>query len=633
MLNLASTAAPIRKRQKVDDDAFLNALAFDFRNGPALARAMLANGTPASIPTIVKRMKEFAAYSDEIEAKGNSWRLAPASNDNDDDLPPPPSAAANDIAPNRKTRRAAKSVETVHIAPANDNPAIVLPIGLHQMCGLELMRSLPDNSVPLLLTDLPYGTTRSKFDPRIDVAEWMAEMFRIVTPRGAIVAFCQHPFTTALINAAPQGSLKTDIVWVKENATGVGQSHRRMMKAHETILVFSKGTVCGGKRSKRHMTYNPQGAEAYVSPNRKSVATDYHGQPFTSVAPEGAPVNRLRNCPRDVLFYPKDKNAEHSFAKPVALLEYLIRTYSNPGDTVLDPTMGSGSTGVACIAADRPFIGAENGYKKGGECIFTIAKDRIAAASVIEPAPAPAEATVYQGDCLAVMRSMPSESVDVIFTSPPYNLGDKRSNGWGYGKAKNMLLRDGYESHDDAMPRDEYVAWQKEVLTECWRLLKPTGALFYNHKQRDVAGAYYDPRDLNPGLPMKQAIIWDRGSGFNFSRHRCLPTHEEILFFPKPKFRMRKNSSGTKSVWNVPPETRENKHAAPFPVELVLKALGIAAGPEVFDPFMGSGTTGVAALRSGRNFIGIENGPKTFAGAVARIAAEPHSSLSQQVFS
>lgn len=379
MLNIATTADPIRKRrERLEDAPFIDALDFDFRNATTIARHMLANGTPTTLGAIAKRMAEFVRYTDVVEAEGAAWRLVAANND----LPPTPPTPAKEIAPrNRKARRAATAVETIEATPANDNPATVLPIGLHQMCGLELMRSLPDASIDLLLTDLPYGSTRSKFDPKIDVAKWMAEMRRIVTPRGAILAFCAQPFTTALMNVA--GDLwKTDIVWHKPNATGVGQSHRRLMKAHETILVFSKGTVCGGERSKRHMTFNPQGAEAYISPNRKHTRTHYLGQPFSSAAAVGEPVNRLRKCPRDVVFYPKDKNTGHSFSKPIALLDMLIKTYSNDGDVVLDPTMGSGSTGVACSLTGRQFIGAENGYKKDGSCIFTIAKDRIASHSV-----------------------------------------------------------------------------------------------------------------------------------------------------------------------------------------------------------------------------------------------------------
>ena len=633
MLHLAATtAAPSRKRNSVDDDAFLDALGFDFRNVTDIARQRLANGTPASPPTIRKRMMEFAAYTPEIEGKGYSWRLTPEAPANDNgDVPPLPPATGN-----RKGRRAAKAVETIQPVSANDNPATVLPIGLHQMCGLELMRSLPDASVDLLLTDLPYGETRAKFDPKINVAEWMAEMRRIVTNRGAILAFCAQPFTTDLINAG-RDMLKTDIVWEKPMATGFPQSHRRMMKAHETILVFSKGTVCGGGRSKRTMTYNPQGAEAYVSPNRKHIETDYQGQPFSTKAAVGDPVDRLRNCPRDVVYYPKDQGTGHSFSKPVALLEMLIRTYSNEGDVVLDPTMGSGSTGVACLPTGRQFIGAENGCKKNGDCIFTIAKNRIAAASVEVPVPAndqqahvpPPEpsndnitptivgdATLYQADCLAAMRAMPSESVDIIFTSPPYNLREHKSSR---GDWKGPLLCDGYETFSDDMPRHAYVAWQKQVLTECWRLLKPTGAIFYNHKQRGVKGKCYDPRDLNPGLPLLQSLIWDRKSGHNPTRHRFLPTHEEILIFAKPKFRLREGKTGTKTVWDVLPETSKNKHPAPFPVELVMKALDSTNGPVIFDPFMGSGTTGVAALRAGRQFIGVEIGPKTFKGAVKRI--------------
>ena len=346
LLQLATCTPSLRKRRaKIDDAAFVDALDFEYRDAPAIAREMLKQGTPATLAVIRARMAEFVENSDEIEGQGDSWRIVSG---------PPP-------------------------APSNGNVAMP-SIRLHNGCGLELMRSLPDASVDLVLCDLPYGTTRSAFDPLIDVSAWLAEMRRIVTPLGVIVAFCTQPFTTDLMNAG-RDMWKSEIVWEKPNPTGFAQSHRRMMKAHETILVFSKGTVCGGDRSKRHMTYNPIGVEKVVTRNKKrNLENDYHGQSFSTKAAVGDPVNSLRNCPRDVVYFPKDKNTGHPFAKPIALLDYLIRTYSNEGDTVLDPTMGSGSTGVACAATGRKFIGAENGFKKNGDCVFAIAEERIAKA-------------------------------------------------------------------------------------------------------------------------------------------------------------------------------------------------------------------------------------------------------------
>lgn len=327
-----------------DISHFIAALSLEYRDADTILQHMNDNGRTTTIEAIRERLDKTASMIPNIEANGSSWRLVLIpTNDNDVDTP----------------------------SPSNE-PA---PIGLHEMCGLELMRSLPNASVDLLMCDLPYGTTRNVIDPIINVEEWLQEMRRIVTSRGAIVAFCTQPFTTDLMNAG-RDLWKSEIVWEKSRATGHAQSHRRMMKAHESILVFSKGTVCGGNRSKRTMTYNPQGAERVTTRNRKRNSA-YHGHNFCTKAALNDPVESLHNCPRDVVYFPKDKNGLHPFAKPVALLEYLIRTYSNPGDVILDPTMGSGSTGIACIATERHFIGAENGTDHKGRCVFKLAEDRI----------------------------------------------------------------------------------------------------------------------------------------------------------------------------------------------------------------------------------------------------------------
>ena len=331
----------------IDDAAFIAALGYEYRDATTIHRLMVAAGTPVTVKAIRQTMRDFVRFTGLVEARGASWRIIPD--------------------------RLAVSLPQ----PSNDDIATMLPIGLHQSCGLELMRSLPDASIDLVLTDLPYGTTSNAIDPKIDVAQWMSEMRRVVTDRGAIVAFCTQPFTTDLMNAG-RDMWKSEIVWEKPMATGFAQSRHRMMKAHESILVFSKGTVSGGDRSTRHMTFNPQGAEEVVTFNkRRNPDRDYHGGSFKTKAAIGAPVKSLRNCPRDVVFFGNDQNAGHPFAKPVALLEMLIRTYSNENGVVLDPTMGSGSTGLACLQTGRQFIGAENGTNKKGQSVFFIAEKRI----------------------------------------------------------------------------------------------------------------------------------------------------------------------------------------------------------------------------------------------------------------
>ena len=231
---------------------------------------------------------------------------------------------------------------------------------------------------------------------------------------------------------------------------------------------------------------------------------------------------------------------------------------------------------------------------------------------------------IITGDCLDEMRKMKSGSVDLIVTSPPYNLGftsrGKRKAPRTKGTLwNNSALSYGYSSYSDDREPDEYIDWQKEVLTECWRLLSDKGAIFYNHKPRILNGLLQHPLALNPGLPLRQIVIWDRGSGFNFHKGAFLNTHEYIMIFAKPDFRLRQGASGIKDVWKIA-AARDNDHPAPFPIELAHCAIEATDGGVVLDPFCGSGTTGVAAMRLRRSFIGIELDQSYAEGARQRIA-------------
>lgn len=236
------------------------------------------------------------------------------------------------------------------------------------------------------------------------------------------------------------------------------------------------------------------------------------------------------------------------------------------------------------------------------------------------------------------MKTMPDGIVDMMFFSPPYNLGVSTGGGmkgsvartekgkerrkWDNtsgGKWKNAALADGYATYDDALPPEEYIAWQKDVLTECWRLLKDDGAIYYQHKPRVQAGLLQTPLDLNPGLPVRQIVIWKRAGGINFNQRFYLPTHEWIVIFAKPGFKLKSvGASGIKDVWEVPQETK-NKHPAPFPLQLPRMAIESTTAEVIMDPFMGSGTTGCAAVLEGRKFIGIELDPGYFKMAKDRI--------------
>lgn len=226
---------------------------------------------------------------------------------------------------------------------------------------LERMKEIPDGSVDLILTDPPYGTTACKWDSVIDFDLMWAELKRIIKPNGAIVLFGSEPFSSAL-RMSNIKQYKYDWVWEKSKATGFLNSKRQPLRAHEIISVFYS----------KPPTYTPQMTEgvAYNKGVRKEqTQNDVYGS-FDQVEVKS---DGLR-FPRSVQYF-KTAESEGSFhktQKPVALLEYLIKTYTNECETVLDFTFGSGSTGVACLNTNRKFKGIEmdEGY-------FNIAKERI----------------------------------------------------------------------------------------------------------------------------------------------------------------------------------------------------------------------------------------------------------------
>ena len=224
---------------------------------------------------------------------------------------------------------------------------------------LDILPTIPDNSVQLVVADLPYSTTESKWDSIIDLAAMWKEIDRILVKNGTAVMFASQPFTTTLA-ASNLKQLRYSLVWEKNRVTGFLHARNRVLKAHEDILVFSKGTAVHPHQSKNRMVYNPQGVVETgvkkVKANRKTINYMRDGR---TVHAEGAEYQSATNYPRSVLRFSKDEDHLHPTAKPVALLEYLIRTYSNDGDTILDPTMGSGSALVAARNTNRQSIGIE----------------------------------------------------------------------------------------------------------------------------------------------------------------------------------------------------------------------------------------------------------------------------------
>ena len=215
---------------------------------------------------------------------------------------------------------------------------------------------------------------------------------------------------------------------------------------------------------------------------------------------------------------------------------------------------------------------------------------------------------IIHGDCLEEMRKLPDACIDLVVTSPPYNLLNSTGGGMK-GKPTNMWkscgLLNGYDVYKDNMPYDEYIQWQRDVLTECMRLIPETGAIFYNHKWRVQNGLIQDRREIIEGFPVRQIIIWRRNGGINFNPGYFLPTYEVIYLIAKSKFKLVDGANAYGDVWDISQETK-NDHPAPFPLKLAERCISSTDAKIILDPFSGSGTTALAAKNLGRNYIGIE---------------------------
>ena len=225
------------------------------------------------------------------------------------------------------------------------------------------------------------------------------------------------------------------------------------------------------------------------------------------------------------------------------------------------------------------------------------------------------------GDCIQIMKAMPTESIDLIVTSPPYNLKNSTGNGMKDGRGgkwKNAALVNGYSNYDDNMPHDEYTKWQRDCLYEMFRLIKNDGAIFYNHKWRVQDGLLQDRQDIVSGFPVRQIIIWRRKGGINFNPGYFLPTYEVIYLIAKPNFKLVPKVNAFGDVWEFKQEMN-NQHPAPFPVALINRIISSTFAEIVLDPFIGSGTTAISALVNNRNYIGIDISPEYVNLAESRI--------------
>lgn len=248
---------------------------------------------------------------------------------------------------------------------------------------LEGMKRIPDKSVDMILCDLPYGTTACKWDIVIPFELLWEQYERVIKDNGAIVLFGSEPFGT-LLRASNLKLYKYDWYWCKDNSKATNFVHAKNMplKNVETISVFSKGSIAH-RNNKRRMSYNPQGLlplNKVVKGNNKGGKANEHGLDRPSHKTQY--VREFTNYPNVVLNFKTDwKEQLHPTQKPVALFEYLIKTYTNEGATVLDNCMGSGTTAIACLNTNRNFIGFEKdkeywklanerieNHKQQGEC-------------------------------------------------------------------------------------------------------------------------------------------------------------------------------------------------------------------------------------------------------------------------
>jgi site-specific DNA-methyltransferase (adenine-specific) len=251
-----------------------------------------------------------------------------------------------------------------------------------QICNgdcLEVMKKIPDNSIHLILCDLPYGSTKCKWDSIIDIEKLWNEYKRIIIkPTGVILLFAQQPFTSKLISANYEW-YKYNLIWKKNKTTQYLLANYRPMKCTEDICVFSPGGAAAASRKKGNMTYNPQNLvpvnivkknsekrigkmlnqKHHLGENNKLIGNSEYKQSFT-------------NYPNEILEFDIEYDTIHETQKPVKLIEYLINTYSNPNDVILDNTMGSATTGIGCVYTKRNFIGIELEKK-----YFDLSKQRL----------------------------------------------------------------------------------------------------------------------------------------------------------------------------------------------------------------------------------------------------------------
>ena len=240
---------------------------------------------------------------------------------------------------------------------------------------LKMMKEIPDNSIDMVLCDLPYGTSASSWDKKLPMNDLWNEYKRIIKHNRAIVLFSQQPFTSLLITSNIE-MWKYNWIWEKDNGTNFMNSHFCPLKITEDICVFGNGATSFVKNGE-NLIYNPQFSEgkpySIISGNQKSNSAVVRGGKGGRDDVGGYKTESDgKRYPKNLIKFNRDKDKLHPTQKPVSLCEYLIQTYTNEGDVVLDNCMGSGTTGIACLNTNRKFIGMEL-----DDTYFEIAKKRI----------------------------------------------------------------------------------------------------------------------------------------------------------------------------------------------------------------------------------------------------------------
>lgn len=213
---------------------------------------------------------------------------------------------------------------------------------------LDVMNGIPSASIDMILCDLPYGTTQNRWDTVIPLGPLWAQYERLIKPDGVIVLTATQPFSSVLVSSNFR-LFKYEWIWRKSRVTGVLNAKRQPLRQHESVMVFYK----------TQPTYNPQGVNQCLKRTGTGVSRKgYSSSNYNSIrqTDDGTYMQNQTGYPRSVIDIPSEMGGIHPTQKPVALFEYLIRTYTNEGDTVLDNCAGSGTTGVACINTRRSFI-------------------------------------------------------------------------------------------------------------------------------------------------------------------------------------------------------------------------------------------------------------------------------------